>query len=89
VILHIHRDPNWQMHGANAYHQCKCGARKTVAMYANLASPTTPGWPHLVDRHGVGLRSSGWQSPPVEGWRDTSHLDLNPRPPRGGSGISA
>jgi hypothetical protein len=61
VSWHLHRDPDWQMAGANAYYQCRCGARRTRHVALRLMSPVRPGWPSLMDRHGRLLLDSGWR----------------------------
>jgi hypothetical protein len=58
--LHWHRDPSYQVRGANAYFQCRCGARRTVHWIRNLGSPIPAGWPALVDPHGSPVEDSGW-----------------------------
>jgi len=68
VSWHLHRDPTWQLHGANRYEECQCGARRVSVYMTRLASPVAPGWPKLVDSHGVPVRTSGWVLPPEQGW---------------------
>ncbi|MCP3820083.1 hypothetical protein NLX86_18880 [Streptomyces sp. A3M-1-3] len=58
----FHRDPNWQISGIFAYHQCRCGARRTVHVARNYYGPTEPGWPEPKDKHGRLLVKSGWRS---------------------------
>lgn len=59
-MIHFHRDPNWQIIGANAYYRCKCGAQRVRMAYANIAGPVEPGWPDLIDKHGRSLHDTGW-----------------------------
>ena len=60
-LTHFHWDPDWQVTGANAYHECRCGARRVRRLSNRTFSPVTPGWPSLVDRHGMPRFDSGWQ----------------------------
>jgi hypothetical protein len=70
----IHHDPDWQVIGANQYHQCRCGARRVRNAYANRAGPVAAGWPPLLSRHGYPLHDTGWAKPPPSGW-DTDGRD--------------
>jgi len=79
---HFHRDPDWQVDGANRYRQCRCGARRVTRAYATIVGPSRRGWPSLVDRHGVPRNSSGWVPEPATGW--VREEDMEPlRPPPG------
>jgi hypothetical protein len=66
-VLHLHRDPNWVMRGANSYEECACGARRVRRRWAGC-SPVADGWPALLDRHNRPVYSTGWV--PVDGWPD-------------------
>lgn len=59
----IHRDSRWRTHGIYAYYECRCGARRTRRLAANLAGPVAPGWPEPRDKHGRILDDSGWIKP--------------------------
>ncbi len=56
---HFHRDPDWQA-GLHIYYQCRCGARRTRRRYWNIDGPERPGWPRLMDRHGMPTDDTGW-----------------------------
>lgn len=58
---HLHSDPNWQQRGANAYYQCRCGARRVRRTSSRALSPTLPGWPILADHHGRSINDTGWR----------------------------
>jgi hypothetical protein len=66
--LHYHCDPDWQQDGLYGYHQCRCGARRTVLLATNLMGPSRRGWPECRDRHGQDTWTSGWVRPPENGW---------------------
>lgn len=37
---HLHRDPDWSIHGANAYYRCaRCGAGRTVRLTVTEVEP--------------------------------------------------
>lgn len=57
---HFHSDPNWRVVGANAYYECRCGARRVRRAYSNLGSPVEPGWPRMADSHGMPRNDTGW-----------------------------
>lgn len=60
--VHIHHDPNWQLHGCWRYYRCECGARRVVRAYSNLMGPVADGWQGMtVDSHGVSRDDSGWR----------------------------
>jgi hypothetical protein len=59
---HFHDDPHWQRIGCNAYYVCSCGARRVRELYSNMASPVRPGFPRLVDSHGMHVTDTGWRT---------------------------
>jgi len=62
VFPHLfHRDRHWTVQGVFAYHQCRCGARRTVRLDTRIYGPVDPGWLEPRDRHGLLVMDSGWK----------------------------
>ena len=69
----IHRDPNYQIRGANVYLQCTtCGARRVLrGAYRGgpNSSPVAPGWPVILNWRNVPISDTGWVKKPNQGWK--------------------